>query len=725
MELDYTIVNPDEVSYRLSEIQKNTIANNSVVAQLEYGLQNQNKIRVPSQTDTITAGSQVVFSFDKAYLANNSYLNRCKMIGTVKVKLTLNNLTLDAAANPLSAANYNVTTGRRNNDDNNHGWNPSNSALTPFILNKILARREIDFSGKAIQAQSFLLPQEVDELACMFNQDTLETLGIYPEKVKGYQGFVSDVYSAGPGLPNFYDGAQSALVWYGDSTDYAVKQSIYKRNQNGNYYWQLSNSYYTSAGVSVGGLTFEKAGNGSGLVVTSTNGTMTNLARADDGQTPAALQGFAEFNPQINLTAAGITAIGNGGYQEIEFVVEEDLISDLFTNIYVDKPRYYAMNSAELNFRFDQSLLSNTFYKTCISTVNVSPSVQLTNLKLEFSTFNLGTVQIPFKNFEVPFFMSIENKQQVVLTSFEGGTIENGSMTMPTISYSTVPHYIKIDLYETANSNDWQLLTKNIGISAISLQIDQDIGNALQQLNIQDLYKRTLKNLGMWHQSWDRVYYSSNNQKTFPPATAAADLPGNYRTLQPYSFPSVNNSTGPILPFLLLKVGTDIRLQPGLAPGMRERINLSFTIRADNVYCSQTAAEFKVTAYRCAKYVLSPVTGLLDTVEVSTSREQWLTHIAALNTKLSDAEASGELRKFTETYDIPESMVLGGSWFSGLARAVGPVVNSVRAVARKAAPILRGISDVADDVSKFDNLGDIGMGRKAAPKRSGRSVRYV
>ena len=61
----------NELEFRLSDVQRNTISNNKVIAQLDYSLKNQNTITIPSNTSTVTPGSEGVFSFDKSYYKIN------------------------------------------------------------------------------------------------------------------------------------------------------------------------------------------------------------------------------------------------------------------------------------------------------------------------------------------------------------------------------------------------------------------------------------------------------------------------------------------------------------------------------------------------------------------------------------------------------------------------------------------------------------------------------
>lgn len=721
LESQRTGLRPDELEFSLGEIQRNTISNNKIVAQLDYSLKNQSTITVPSNTSTVTPGSEIVFSFDKSYLANNSYLNRCKMRGEFAVRLPLEDLNGD----PTAPAEYNTgagpAIGQRTTQVNNHGWDPSSMALAPFVLNKALSRREIDFSGKSIQTQTFSDQHDIDELACMYNQDTLEIMGIYPDTIRGLSGEVSDVYGSGPGLPAFYDGAQSATIDYSNKYEYLNNQAFYKRNQNGKYYYTKSNTYYTSANVVVGGCTYEKAGGSIALSRVNITGAVNISGEGSNQQS-------LDYNPRLDLTPAGVTAIASGGYQVIVFAVEEDLISDIFTNIYVDTPRYYAMNSAELNFRFEQSGNLNSLFKTRTPQLGGgSPTVTMTKLDLEFITFNLGTIQIPFDTFEVPFFLQVANRQNKQLSANSNGKVD---IEVPVIAYSTVPHYIKIDLFQASEATDWQKLTKLLSISGLKLKIDQDVGNALQQMSIHDLYMRTLKNLGMWRQSFDRVYRHMVAEANTSPQYAGASLASNYLTAESYSHPQAESSSAPIIPFLLLKVGSDIRLQPGLEAGMRERINMTFTVSGDHIWCGGTLdVTTKITAYTCGKYIISPLNGLLDTVEVSYSRNEWVDRITTMNNELEDAKSSGKIEKWHQQYTIPQSMVLGGSWFSGLAKAVGPVLSTVKRIARKVADVAD--SDIARDLfpsssnlvsqvgrKTHDVLDTMGMGKT-------RRIKYV
>lgn len=742
---------PDELEFRLGEIQKNTIRNNKVVAALEYSLKNQSIIEVPSnQPSGISAGSDIVFRFDKAYLASNSYLNRCKLIGEIEVKMLSNaNFSGDGLAGAMH-----LDTAYPADLAANAGLIPTaskliprlfdnrNSAPVPFVLNKMLTRREIDFSGKAIQSQSFLDSNEIDEITCLYNQDTLETLGIYPEKVYGVNGDMKLIYGETPGKADYYDRAQSAVIAWGNNNEYLKEMPIYKRNTNGNYYRIVSSVYKRKIDDAViGGYTFEY--NGNNPVVASVQGTASYVELENIQGCPC---------PNVRLTAAGqayITAGGtytsgnDGAYQVVRFRIEEDMISDLFTNIYVNKPRYYAMNSSELNFRFSQSANMNRFFNTSNLPVNDTNgvSVSLKSLSLQFSTFNLGNIQVPFFNYEVPFFIQTMNQQK---TTLDGNG--NGTVSFPAISYSTIPHYIKIDNFidEVSSTNPAKWISNMVGSTGITLKIDQDFGNSLQQMSYEELVRRTLANLGQFHQSWERVSRKMPNEWNYVALTGTTDSATNYRTNLQASMPvAVDVSTSlaksvssqPIVPFLLLKVGTDIRLAAGLEPGMRERVNMTFTMNMKNSSTPNGKLDVitKVVAYSLGKYVVSPVNGLLDTLEVSYSRDEWLKRLAVANNELQIAKNEGKMEHWVQEYQVPENMVLGGSWLSTLASNIGPVLTGIKHLAKfthdmaSRTGALHPAIPMVGRVAKATHqaLDTLGFGEGGASGGRTRNVKYV
>ncbi len=728
MQLDYSrkSFETNDLEFRLGDVQRNTLKNNKVVAALEYSLKNQNIIKVPSnQPQQITPGSDIVFRFDKAYLASNSYLNRCKMIADVDVKLTLTAASLNSQY-PTYTASGTASAGFPAALVTKNGFDSRNSALEPFVINKLLTRREIDFSGKAIQSQSFLDPCEIDEISCLYNQDSLETLGIYPEKVRANSGYMAELYGSAPELPSFYDNLQSSLVSYANQNKYLINQPTYKRNNNGNYYYIKSSVYYTSAGVEVGGFTFTRNGQSqmSGKFQGSTPANILNSAETI----------FREPCPIISLTAAGITALGANGYQIITFAVEEDLISDLFTNIYVDKPRYYAMNSSELNFRFSQSAVPNQFFKTSNVSVN-NVQVTLKSLDLQFSTFNLGTVQIPFFNYEIPFFIQTTN--QIVskpLLGVDGAYV--GNVDFPVISYTTIPHYIKIDAFGNLNNTTgWQSITSNIAMSTLALQVDQDVGNSLQQMTMEELQRRTMANLGQWHQSWERTVRRMPVVANHIKFLTGTTLPANYLNSQYAADATSVTSSAPLVPFLLLRVGTDIRLAPGLEPGMRERVNMSFKIGFNQVYSNTNTPVVKITGYTLGKYIVSPVNGLLDTTEVSYSRDEWIRRVGEINSVISKQKESGTLDTWKQSYVLPDDMVLGGSWFTSLASKIGPAMSGLKNIANVASTVashtgmLHPAMGTLGNVAKtaYNTIEKLGYGDPSHTMASarGRNVKYV
>jgi hypothetical protein len=705
----------DDLQFTLSEIQKNTLANNDVVASMEYTLKNQNTIKIPSNSNPISAGSQITFRFDKSYLSSNSYLNRCKMIGDIKTDIS-------GSVGNLAANTY-VASGTASAGQGSGTfylpslWNRMNSSLKPFILNKCLSTRDIDFSGKAIQSQTFSDPSELDEISCLFNQESLEKLGIYPEKKWGQTGLVSEVYGSYPKVSSWYDGAQSSVLAYGDSPKYLMEQPIYKRNTNGQYLRQKSNLFYKADGITlIGGYTYTY--NGAGMITSTVQGTQAYVT----------IPFVGTFNPQIDLTVAGVAfAAGGAGtnaavVQSIVWTVSEDMICDLFTNIYVDKPRYFAMNSSELNLRFSQSPIMNTFYETAsrVGTGITGVTVSLTKLDLEFKTFSLGALQIPFRNFEIPFFVQTLNTQAAVLLSGVGVA------QFPNIEYPVVPYYVKLDTYyPLSNVTGFSYLSNVLGISNITCSVGNDIGMAFQQMTMEDLQRRTMLNIGESAQNWDRCVKHLPIDNAPISVGSGTALPANYLIAKQGEQPDGVLSAAANLPFFLLKIGTDVRLPLGLEPGMRSPVNFQFTfnyIATAAPNAGSFTATAKIVAYTPSKYIISPRSGLVNTLSISYSRDEWLKHLGDANTSLEHLNP-----KYINNYVVPHGMVLGGSWFSSLAEHMGPILSGIKRAAMVVDRVSHAVKDYHPSIGVVNTIsrGVHGTLSKMGYGKNGQISQYV
>lgn len=302
---------------------------------------------------------------------------------------------------------------------------------------------------------------------------------------------------------------------------------------------------------------------------------------------------------------------------------------------------------------------------------NGSSPFQLPKLNIQFLNPS-QELPLPAKSI-VPFMefpRYISNQNATLTANTTRQQIQSQNYVLPQIP-DMVLIYVKPQSY-AATEGDWY-----VPISGISVNFDNFAG-LLSSHTQQELYRMSVHNgLEMSYTEWSGLAYAAS---------------GVLANATPQAVQTVG---GP----LILKMGQDIALQAGQAPGLIGNFNLQFNLQVDNLSAADIANP--------SLYVITVNSGFFETLAGSSR---------IIKGVLSEAD-------IISAEAIPEmtsdglARVVGGGFLDKL----GSFLTKAKDVYHQTKPIVSGIKQMMPDGKVKDTMGMLGYGAAAGAGLAGAS----
>jgi len=652
-------------SFNLSDIQKKSLKQqNEIKNVVEYDWKNLNVIRLkPSKTYSV-GDSDIQFQLDTTRLANNYPLNRIKMNARIRVTCTA------AAGRQFDTPGYDLATGfmivkNANTFYQPYLMSPSNGALDAFFLNKAFSNVSVKNGANDMREDKRNFAK-IDLLGRFMSEDKLSKWGIYPDYEKGSY---DEKYSASFEHLPFYSGSGTLatdrfpVYSIGSTTSDLDKNIFWKRNTNNQYIKQVSNKVKTSAGAFLNTITPPEAQLPLKLGLNH-NSSLPQIYKIN----PQIGDGSKEY--YYGCFPDGTFKAVNGVSQQVEFDIEEDLITDFTTTRYNKYEEFRALPSSLLNFNFTISSLIDQLYKT--SNVNIGTvKVEILDPTLDFFTFNYGLLSIQPKQYYVPYYQENQVSEQIVVSP-----TTTSNPPLQTLKFNKTPTYILLYCEENIATGQNRATNLNtLAIDSLKLTIDNDQGTALYGLNKTELEEMTLNNMGNEFANFEAMHrtnkWASPNEPfykfmidAFAPGSQIITMSSQQWAtyLSTYVTPTRSYIEG----VYLLKIGKDIRIDSRMMAGLARPTSFTFDITVDKQWAKNAipgTATFKAVAFTPSYYIMDPQNGLLTTKDITYTEDELLAFITNTNREVAEKENMENKQVYDTNHP---QMMLGSGWFGGL-----------------------------------------------------------
>ena len=673
------------MSFLLGSIEQQALRSLKTLHQVnEYGLRGLNIIRIEADGVVNPNDAQLTFTIDSSKLAGNIMLNRVQCEVEFQVITT-------GAMNP----GYYAAGAGWNNNLGNVGYlqSPSNGAMDALCVNKAFSSLEL--SNKQVQlVQDSRTPEKIDVLSRLLSAKNLEESGVFLDNV---YGSITEKAGGQWELNSFTDSATVSAEYARacSAEDILERNLFWKRNTNDQYIKKKSNVFKDNNGIVVA---------------------------------PAPLPfPWTQFTDGSAFRYDWISAsVPAGSSQTTVYTVKEDLLHDIFVSQYQENPVYMGFPTTDLVLTFTKSNVLNSLYKTSNASIT-GIEVKILSMKLNILTYNYGLIDVPIKDYYIPFYSETVHQQIIQLSTTT--LSENENKIMQTRQYNSVPQYFIIYSQEPTSSSgthpNRQNSLKPTKINKLRLQIDNETDGPLFNMNMDEIRHRTLTNLYDDPQTVDAVFRhlvkTATNLATNVATFNATKNWTNGNLLSSRSAFAQNRSF--LDGLVVLKCGKDIRLPSDVCVGQDRKISFTFTIDFDLVSNPSTPVDpgtnlascsFYQQAYFPSMYKFSPTQGLLKAERFVVSDGEFRNLVEATNNKVKNSGHSNNV-VFTSQHPL-----MVGSAFGNLydwARSKVPMAKAIADISSKVADQFD--SDLARKIShaskKLSSL--VGNGKKGRPKR--------
>lgn len=687
------------MSFVLSEVEQQALRSvHDLEAVSEYGLRGMNIIRVEADGVTNPSDSQLTFTIDSSKLAGNIMLNRVQMEADVAVT---------ASGTLYGAITPGWTNDLRTGNAGEAGFliSPANGALDALFLNKAFSA--IELSNKQVQlVQDSRTPEKIDILARLLCPKHLNEAGIYLDNTYGPLNYKCAGQWQGQTLSDPSTGI--SVFGRGCSLEDMQKCIFFKRNTNGQYIVKKSNVFQNSSNVVVAGLPIPPE--------------PYNL-----------FQRLGGISGQYNWDWVSGGATLSNATQTVVYRIKEDLLHDIFVSQYQQNPVYMGLPTTDLVFTFTKSNVINSLYKTSNQSItNITVSIR--SLKLNVLTYNYGLIDMPIKDYFVPFYSEQINQQTVSLsnnqTDVDNGT--NDNRIMQTRQYNSVPQYFIIYAQEPTSSSgtkpNLQNALKPCSIKKLRLQIDNETDGPLYNMNIDELKHRTLTNLADDPETVDALFRNeiqhAYESKTFGDGYNSSK---NWASVNNWRWASgVSANRSQLDGLFVLKIGKDIRLPSDMCVGQDRKVSFTFTIdfgRVQNDGASAdpatnlVACQFYQIAYFPSVYKFSPDQGLLKAERFVVSDSKFRSLVDNTNSMVRSKSMKNHL-----IFNSQRPLMVG-SGFGNLLEVARMKMPFVRHIVKSVANLAGDIADEFEgDIARKISQGARAVSKFVAPKKKSRKV---
>jgi len=592
--------------FLLGEIEHQALRSQKQLHEVnQYGLRAQNIIRISADGVVNPNDSQLTFTCDSSRLSGNIPLNKVQMQIEYEVVAT-------GPMNPVITAN--------NNGFNNANWaqgyltSVSNGGLDALVGNKSFSSVEI--SNKTVQlVQDSRTPEKIDILSRLLSAENLRESGIYLDNVYGsmdqkaggkYE--LTTMTMPDVGWDTYLQGC--------NATDILERNTFWKRNTNQKYITKKPSVFKNAAGAVIPSVPFPAVPSNASPYPYA----LTQFVDGKDNQTNTVPVPWYDF---ISVAAPATST------QTTRFTVKEDLLHDIFVSDYQSNPVYQGLPTSDLVFKFTKSNVLNSLYKTSNKDIT-NISVKIVGMQLNIFTFNYGILDIPIKDYHIPFFSETVHQENIQLSINDKEA--NRNKVLQTRQYNSVPQYLIIYNLEPTPSNgilpNLENALKPTRIEELRLQIDNETDGPLYNMNMDEIRRKTAKNLDDDEETIKAIFRHEiqNNANTKLLADRfytelQTGIPNAWKAVNLAATPSGTSANRSFLDgVIVLKCGEDIRLPSDVCVGQDRKISFTFTISfapVSNKNASYDAGtglattQFYQHAFFPSMYKFSPEKGLL------------------------------------------------------------------------------------------------------------------
>ncbi|RTL06737.1 hypothetical protein EKK58_04345 [Candidatus Dependentiae bacterium] len=676
------------MSFVLGDIEQQALRSAKELHKInEYGLKGLNIVRIDADGVVNPSDAQLTFTIDSSKLAGNIMLNRIQM----EIEYEVVAKGSWAAAPFTAGAGFNTAVTA--NNALGYLMSPSNGAMDALCGNKSFS--SIELSNKQVQlVQDSRNPEKIDILSRLLSPQHLNESGVYLDNT---YGSLTDKAGGQWELQTLTDNT-AAIEVFGRACsleDIEKNNLFWKRNTNKQYITKNRSTIFKD---SVG----------------------ASIASANP---PAPFSNFKDGDTFWYDWAS--TAGTAGSTQTSSYIVKEDVLHDIFVSQYQEHPVYMGFPTSDLVLTFTKSNILNSLYKTSNSAIT-GIDVTIKNMKLNILTYNYGLIDLPIKDYYIPFYSETVHQQTVSLSTDPDKLTAlgfNKDKVMQTRQYNSVPEYFVIYCQEPNSSGvmvaNKQNALKPAKVVDLKLQIDNETSTPLYNMNIDELKYKTLTNLADSEETVEALFRAG----ILPASGLSADIATFYTTRNWTNTNLAGRASGKsagrsfLDGLFVLKCGKDIRLPADMVVGQDRKVSFTFTVSFDTVSNSATPisnnsaqCQFIQIAYFPSMYKFSPTAGLLKAERFVLSDNEFRSLVNATNNKVNNNTYKNDV------YFTSQHPLMVGSGFGNLfswARSKVPVLKNVA----------KTVGDVADVVSKGSKMIHEGLGGKKTRAKVGRPKR--